>query len=258
MIVDTHTHLYLPEFANDETSAVERAIDAGVGHLIFPNVDFTTVSPMKELHSRFPANTSMAMGLHPTEVGENYAETLELIVKELESNRQDYKAVGEIGIDLYWDRTYEREQRDVFARQIEMATRHDLPVIIHCREGLDVALDVLKSVERTPRGVFHSFGGNENDVARIRSVGDFYFGINGIVTFKNCRLREVLPIIGLDRILLETDAPYLAPVPFRGKRNESAYIVETARYVADVLGVGLDELEAVTTHNACDLFRLDL
>lgn len=254
MIVDTHTHLYLPEF-EQPSEAVKRALDAGVGHMVFPNVDLTTVEPMLALHREFPAETSVAMGLHPTEVNADWEKSL----ADIEAFMRDgthYVAVGEIGIDLYWDKTFRREQMEVFARQVEWANELDLPIIIHCREGLDEVLEVLDGASAMPRGVFHSFGGDVDDVRRIRCRGDFYFGINGIVTFKNSRLREVLPEIGIDRIVLETDSPYLAPVPHRGKRNESAYIVHTAAYVAQTLGMTLEETAAATTRNAGSLFRL--
>lgn len=254
MIIDTHTHLYLPEFESP-ASAVERAIAAGVGHMIFPNVDLTTIGPMLSLNDEFPGNTSVAMGLHPTEVNGNWKEDLSVIESELDSGRR-YVAVGEIGIDLYWDKTYRQEQREVFARQVKLAVDRNLPVIIHCREGLDDILDVLSSAEKVPQGVFHSFGSTAADVERIRAVGDFYFGINGIVTFKNSKLREVIPCIGAERLLLETDSPYLAPVPHRGKRNESAFIVHTAAYVADILGVTVEEISDLTTDNARRLFNI--
>lgn len=254
MIVDTHTHLYLPEFDVPE-AAVKRALDAGVGHMVFPNVDLTTVEPMLALHERFPSVTSVAMGLHPTEVNDNWMDDLDKIERELKSGR-NYVAVGEIGIDLYWESKYRSQQRDALARQIAWANELVLPVILHCREGLDDLLDVLKSGNAAVNGVFHSFGGTADDVARIRETGDFYFGINGIVTFKNSKLREVLPVIGVDRLLLETDAPYLAPVPNRGKRNESSFIVHTAAYVASALGIDREELEEITTANARRLFRL--
>ncbi len=254
MIIDTHTHLYLDEFQPTPNDAVRRAIDAGVGKMIFPNVDCSTIEPMKLLQSAFPANVAMAIGLHPTEVGDNWEHDLAVIYGELQT--ADYVAIGEIGIDMYWDKTYRKEQMEVFARQIQWATERDLPIIIHCRDGLEEILEVLDGVEKMPRGVFHSFGGSPEDVERIRQRGDFYFGINGIVTFKNSKLREVLPTIGLNRILLETDAPYLAPVPHRGKRNESAYIVHTAAYIANTLGVDLDEVEMVTTASAETLFGI--
>lgn len=254
MIVDTHTHLYLDEFQPTSADAVRRAIDAGVGKMIIPNVDCSTIKPMKQLQSAFPQHVAMAMGLHPTDVGENWENDLAVIYEELQS--ADYVAVGEIGIDMYWDKTFRNQQMEVFARQIQWATERSLPIIIHCRDGLDEVLDVLDSVEKMPVGVFHSFGGTVEDVERIRQRGDFFFGINGIVTFKNSKLREVLPAIGLNRILLETDAPYLAPVPHRGKRNESAYIIHTAAYIADLFGVPLSEVENITTASATALFHI--
>lgn len=256
MIVDTHTHLYLPEFESP-SAAVERAIGAGVGHMVFPNVDLSTIEPMLALHKLYPDNTSVAMGLHPTEVGDDWESVLARIESEFDSTCE-FVAVGEIGIDLYWDKTYRLQQREVFRRQVNLAADRGLPVIIHCREGLDDVLDVLSSVERLPTGVFHSFGGSVADVERIRSIGDFYFGINGIVTFKNSSLRDVLPAIGIDRLLLETDSPYLAPVPHRGKRNESAFIVHTAAYVANVLCLSQQDVHDITTANASSLFNLEL
>ncbi|TFU94872.1 TatD family deoxyribonuclease [Barnesiella sp. WM24] len=255
-MVDTHTHLYLPEFESP-SAAVERAIGAGVGHMVFPNVDLSTIEPMLALHKLYPDNTSVAMGLHPTEVGDDWESVLARIESEFDSTCK-FVAVGEIGIDLYWDKTYRLQQREVFRRQVNWAADRGLPVIIHCREGLDDVLDVLSSVERLPTGVFHSFGGSVADVERIRSIGDFYFGINGIVTFKNSSLRDVLPAIGIDRLFLETDSPYLAPVPHRGKRNESAFIVHTAAYVANVLCLSQQDVHDITTANASSLFNLEL
>ncbi|MCM1093386.1 MAG: TatD family hydrolase [Lachnospiraceae bacterium] len=256
MIVDTHTHLYLPEFDNP-SEAVIRALNAGVGHLIFPNVDLGTIAPMKELYNAFSTQTSLAMGLHPTEITDIWEEDLERIKTELDSGTK-YVAIGEIGIDLYWDKQFREEQMKAFRAQCEWAVERDLPVIIHCREGLDEILEVFDSIERVPAGVFHSFGGTSEDIERIRRRGDFYFGINGIVTFKNSKLRDTLPSIGADRLLLETDAPYLAPVPHRGKRNESAFIIHTAAYVANHLGMTVEELSNVTTANAATLFHIDV
>lgn len=257
MLVDTHTHLYLDEFASEKAETVRRAIDAGVGKMIFPNVDLSTIAPMKSLHAEFPDNTFMAMGLHPTEVNSEWKHDLDLVKAELDAGGNDYIAVGEIGIDLYWDKTYRNEQMQVFSIQVDWAVERDLPVIIHCREGLDEVLEILDSKPIKPKAVFHSFGGTVEDVERIRCSGDFYFGINGIVTFKNSKLGEVLPAIGADRILLETDAPYLAPVPHRGRRNESAYIVHTAAKIADALGLSADKVAEITTANATRLFGIN-
>ena len=259
-LIDTHTHLYLPEFNGDNgddggADAVDRAISAGVCHMIFPNVDLTTVEPMTALAKRYPDNISMAMGLHPTEVGEDWSDCLAQI-DEIIADGKDYVAVGEVGIDLYWDKKYCEEQMQVFEHQARRAVELDLPLIIHCREGLAQALEVLQGVKGV-RAVFHSFGGDEADIDAVRRVGDFYFGINGIVTFKNSDLRRHLPAIGPERILLETDSPYLAPVPHRGKRNESAYLPLIAAHIAASTGKTTDEVAQTTTANAKRLFALD-
>ena len=256
MLIDTHTHLYLDEFQPSPSEAVVRAINAGVEKMIFPNVDLSTIEPMKALQKEFPQNAFMAMGLHPTEVSESWENDLDKVYKELIANKEKYIAIGEIGIDLYWDKTYRKEQLLVLRKQFDWAVEFDLPVIIHCREGLNEILEVLDAMENKPRGVFHSFVGTIEDVEQIRSRGDYYFGINGIVTFKNSKLREVLSTIGLDRILLETDAPYLAPVPHRGKRNESAYIVHTAAHIAQSLSLSMHHVETITTENAQKLFGI--
>ena len=255
--IDTHTHLYLPSFETEEENSsdvVARAIASGVDRLIFPNVDKTTVSPMHELADRFPDNIFVAMGLHPTEIGEDWEGVLSEIESHFRSNRR-YVAVGEIGIDLYWDKTFADQQMQAFDRQIAKAVDLNLPVIIHSREGLDQTLEVLQGY-RDVRAVFHSFGGTEKDVDAIRRVGDFYFGINGIVTFKNSGLKATLPAIGLERILLETDAPYLAPVPHRGKRNESSYIPLIGATVADALSTDTETVAEATTTNAETLFGI--
>jgi TatD DNase family protein len=256
MIIDTHTHLYLEEFQPNEADAVNRAIEAGVDTLIFPNVDLTTIEPMKALQRQFPTNIYMAMGLHPTEVNDNWLNDLKIVEDEYLNNISSYVAIGEIGIDLYWDKTYREQQMLAFERQAKLAAEHDAPIIIHCRDGLNEALEVLRGFNKVPRGVFHSFGGTNDNVDAIRAVGDFYFGINGIVTFKNSKLREVLPHIGIDRLLLETDSPYLAPVPHRGKRNESAFIIHTAQYVAMAMDTTLEHVAEVTSSSARTLFNL--
>lgn len=253
--VDTHTHLYDEGFENGGVDAVIRAIDAGVTHMIFPGTSIDEFAPMKSLAAKFPDNVSMVIGLHPTELTDNPAEALKKVEAELEDAAVKYVGVGEIGIDLYCcDRSHRQEQMDAFDAQCRMALDRGLPVVIHCRDGLDETLEVLGGLPSVPKGVFHCFGGTVADVERVRSVGDFYFGINGIVTFKNTCLRETLPAIGLDRILLETDAPYLAPVPFRGKRNESMYIPMIATQVSQSLGVSLDDVAKATSASASRLF----
>lgn len=256
MIVDTHTHLYLPEFEPDFTAAVDRAVSAGVKLMVFPNVDRKTIGPMRELNSLRPDNTLLAMGLHPTEINSDWESDLRFIEDEFRKHRSDYIAIGEIGIDLYWDQSFRKEQMDAFERQCRIAVSENLPVIVHCRDGLNETLEVLDSMGNKPNGVFHSFGGTVEDVDAIRRRGDFYFGINGIVTFKNSRLRDVLPEIGLERIVLETDSPYLAPVPHRGKRNESSFIIHVAEYIALVFNTSRKMVEDITTSNAKQLFSL--
>lgn len=257
MFTDTHTHLYLDEFENGGTDAVRRAIDNGVGHMIFPNVDISTIKPMKSLAAIFPGHTFMAMGLHPTEIKGTEDEALSVIEHEL-FHTHTYIAVGEIGMDLYWDKTFREQQMQAFEKQVAWAVKLGVPVIIHCREALDETIEVLSEFKgQNLHGVFHSFGGTCDEVDRIRSsVGDFYFGINGIVTFKNCKVRNTLPAIGIDRLLLETDSPYLAPVPHRGKRNESAYLIHTAAFVSQATGTDIETLSAVTTDNASHLFGI--
>lgn len=256
MIIDTHTHLYLDDFAPDNDEAVKRAIDAGVGMMIFPNVDLSTVTPLKQLAGRFPDHIRTALGLHPTEISENWRTDLAATVDLIRSHSKEIVAVGEIGIDLYWDKTFAAEQAEAFRTQASLAAELGLPVIIHCREALKEILEQFDLMETLPAGVFHSFGGTPDDVEAIRRRGDFYFGINGVVTFKNSRLADTLPAIGIDRILLETDSPYLTPVPFRGRRNESAYIVHVADAVSKALGLPRERVEAITTENARKLFNL--
>ncbi|MDE7397521.1 MAG: TatD family hydrolase, partial [Muribaculum sp.] len=195
MIIDTHTHLYLDEFT-DKPAVVQRAIDAGVGHMIFPNVDLSTYEPMTELHRQFPLNTSVAVGLHPTEINANWQSDLDKTLRHIE-NTPDIVAIGEIGIDLYWDKTYRREQIEAFLQQIQWAVERNLPAIIHSRDGFDEIIAVLSEFQTPPAAVMHSFTGTIDDIKRIREVApDIYFGINGIVTFKNSRLADTLPEIG--------------------------------------------------------------
>lgn len=256
-LTDTHTHLYDPAFDADGggSTAVDRAIAAGVERMIFPNVDTASVEPLETLAAQYPGRVFMAMGLHPTEVHPDWQPTLAAIEARILAAPERYVAIGEVGIDLYWDTTCRQEQIEAFERQARLAVQLDKPVIIHCREGLADTLDALRRVPGV-RAVFHSFGGTADDVAAIRAEGDFYFGINGIVTFKNSGLREVLPEIGSGRIMLETDSPYLAPVPKRGRRNESAYLPYIAQTVADALEMSVEKLAEITTANAAEFFRL--
>ena len=249
-------------FPDGGVEAAERAMEAGVGRLVFPCVDLKSLPEMERLHARFPGQTAIAIGLHPTELGKTAEENggepeWRSILREMKRRLDSggFAAIGEVGIDLYWDATRREEQMEAFAIQLGWAAEKRLPVIIHCRDGLEETLEVIGRHEgELPRLVFHSFTGGAEQVRRIREVCDPMFGINGVVTFKNApTLREALPEIGLDRILLETDAPWLSPAPHRGKTNESCRIPHIRDKVAETLGVTPEEVEAATDRNA-DIF----
>ena len=254
-MIDSHSHIYCDAFDEDRDAVVQRARDAGVSHIVLPGESVASVPLQVALHERYPDYISLALGLHPEEVNGDYLSELEQLRPLLD--RYPVVAVGEIGIDLYWDKTWCEQQHHALDIQLHWCHELGVPFIIHCREGLDDILDVMDNLDcPVPPGVFHCFGGTEADVERIRKRGDFYFGVNGVVTFKKSTVSQVLPVIGLDRLLLETDAPYLAPVPYRGKRNESAYIPLVNDFVAASLGVSPEVVSAVTDRNAITLFHL--
>lgn len=254
MYTDSHTHLYLKAFSDDREDMVKRAVDAGVMHMFLPNIDSSTTGDMFSLVDKFPIHCFPMMGLHPTSVKENYREELKSIETYLD--REGIIAVGETGIDLYWDKTFIREQEEVFKIQIGWAMALDLPLVIHSRESFP---EIFKALDETGgkglRGVFHSFTGNGEDLEKALSYG-FMIGINGIVTFKNSNLDEVVQSIPLTRLLLETDAPFLAPVPYRGQRNESSYLLEIAARVAEIHNLTKEEVGIITTRNAQNLFKI--
>lgn len=256
-MTDTHTHLYMEDFAGEEAAAVRRAIAAGVTRMVFPNVNASSIEPMKQLHESFPENTAMAMGLHPSDIPENVSEVLDGMERELATGR--YAAIGETGLDLHWpDSPALETQKAVFERQLRWGHEYGLPVIIHCRDARDEALEVIDRLlpEERPVMIFHSFTGNTEDVREIRRHCDPFFGINGVATFKNAGdVREAVKEIGPERLVLETDAPYLAPVPHRGTRNESAYIPAVLNVCAAILGTDPAEMENITDSNAADIFR---
>ncbi|MDE6339042.1 MAG: TatD family hydrolase [Muribaculaceae bacterium] len=253
-MTDTHTHLYMDAYAGEEAEVVRRAIEAGVRLMVFPGVSPESHQAMMDLHRAFPGETRVALGLHPTELGEDWQNTLDSMEPLLEEGA--FSAIGEIGIDKHWDDSNVEDQKKAFARQLEWAQRYNLPVIIHCREGVEETLDVIKDLKgELPKLIFHSFTSGPEDVRKIREVCDPWFGINGVVTFKNAKpLREALPLIGLDRMVLETDAPYLAPTPHRGERNESSYIPLILAKVAEILDIPAPEVERVTDLNAKNIF----
>ena len=248
-MIDTHSHIYSAEFDDDRQEVMQRAVDAGVTHIVMPNENLESVQRLLDTYNRWPECVSLALGLHPEEVHDDWADVLDRL--EPFFDQHPWVAIGEVGIDLYWDKTYRRQQMLALERQLAWCCARPLPVIIHCREALTEVLDVLGQFRgQMPQGVFHCFTGTPHEVDLIRQVGDFYFGIGGVLTFKKSTLPLTVPVIGLDRILLETDSPYMAPVPHRGKRNESAYVADVARCLATVLGTDLSTVDRITTDNA--------
>jgi TatD DNase family protein len=252
--IDTHTHLYLDAFDADRDLVITAAIERGVGFMLLPNIDSTSVGPMMSVCKAFPETCFPMMGLHPTSVKANYADELAHVETLLSPER--FIAVGEIGIDLYWDRTYEREQEEVFRKQIELALKYALPVVIHSRNSTDRIIDILNDIGNPLlRGVFHCFSGSPDQAHQIIEMG-FYLGIGGVLTYPKSGLAGVVLQTGLKHLLLETDAPFLAPVPYRGKRNESAYVVLVAQHLAELLKTDIKTVAEITTANAVDLFNL--
>lgn len=252
-MIDTHTHLYFPEYGEEIANVMAKCEEAGVSHMVLPNVDLESLPQMKNFQSLYPKNTSMAIGLHPTEVKENWKDFMKVMEEELAHG--NYVAVGEIGIDLHWDKTTLSMQKEAFKAQLKLAEKYNLTVIIHSRDATEETMEVIEKVKPEVPLVFHSFTGEIKDVERIRKSCDPFFGINGVVTYKNApALRDALPIIGLNRIVLETDAPFLSPAPHRGKRNDSSFLGYIRDKIAEVLREDPSTVEAVTDKNARDLF----
>ena len=253
ILTDTHTHLYSDEFTADIQQVVENALAKDVKYFLLPNIDSSTIDKMKELCSKYPNNMFPMIGLHPTSVNDRYHKELQLVIKELETNK--YYAIGEVGIDLYWDKTYSKEQDFCFRYQIELAKEFKLPLVIHTRSSFEGAIEILESLhDNKLTGVFHCFGGTWEEANRIIDLG-FKLGIGGVVTFKNAGLDKVVDHLELKDIILETDSPYLAPTPYRGARNESAYLYQIAEKVAHLKGVSIEEVARITTDNARELFK---
>jgi len=252
-MIDTHSHIYSEDFNADRDLVIQRAKDKGIQHIILPNCDSGTLPHMLALEKEYPGYCHAAIGLHPTSVKENYREELALIKSELE--RREYLAVGEIGIDLYWDKTWLAEQTIVFKQQIEWALEYHLPVIIHVRDSFRESMEALTPFKgKGLTGVFHSFTGTQDEALEIIAFGGFKLGINGIVTFKNSGLAAVVEKIDLKHLLLETDSPYLTPAPHRGKRNESAYVSFVCEKLASVYQLSAQEIDERTTENAYEIF----
>lgn len=250
--IDTHSHIYLQDFAADIDKALQRAEKEGIGLILMPAIDVSTHHQMLELENLQPGLCRAMMGLHPCSVKENFKEELKVVETFLESRQ--FVAVGEMGLDFYWDKTFTTQQYEAFHRQIEWALQYDLPIVIHSRNSIDECINVVAEHQQGKlRGVFHCFSGNEEQAKKIIDLG-FYLGIGGVVTFKNAGLDKVMETISLSHIVLETDAPYLAPVPFRGKRNEPSYLKYVVEKLAEIKQCSKEEIAAITTSNAEKLF----
>ncbi|MEJ4089757.1 TatD family hydrolase [Galbibacter orientalis] len=252
ILTDTHTHLYSEAFDEDRDAMIQRALDAGIERFFIPAIDSTYTQAMLELEKAYPKNVFLMTGLHPTHVKENYKEELKHI-EELLARRSFY-AIGEIGIDLYWDKTFLKQQQEAFKYQIQLAKKYKLPIIIHCRDAFDEVFEVLESEKGEDLfGIFHCFTGTLEQAKRAISY-NMKLGIGGVVTFKNGKIDTFLNEIPLTEIVLETDAPYLAPTPYRGKRNESLYLTEVAGKLVDIYNTSLKEIVTITTNNSKEVF----
>lgn len=253
-MIDTHSHIYSEEFDTDRAEIIDRARQVGITHIVLPNVDSESLPRMLELEAAYPDYCYASIGIHPTSIDENYQSSLQLVRSELE--RRSWVAIGEIGLDLYWDKTFLTQQIIALQQQLEWALEFDLPVIIHVRDAFRETMDALAPYRNKGlRGVFHSFTGSIDDAREIIEFGGFCLGINGIVTFKNSGLADTVSHIDLSHIMMETDAPYLTPAPHRGKRNESAYVQLVCRKLADIYLCTEKEIESITTRNALHLFN---
>jgi TatD DNase family protein len=254
ILTDTHIHLYAEDYLSDRDALIKEAMDKGVQRFFLPNIDSSSINALSELHQKYLGNCFPMMGLHPTSVKENWREELAIVETHFAENK--YYGVGEIGIDLYWDKTFVKEQEDVFKRQIELANYYNLPIIIHSRESFEEIYKILlEKRKEEPCGIFHCFTGNLDQARRAIALG-FYLGIGGVVTFKNSGLAEVVSNIELKHIVLETDAPYLAPVPFRGKRNLPSYILKVAERISEIKNIPLEEVARITTENSKKIFNI--
>lgn len=254
--IDTHTHIFEPEFADDRAEAVVRAVEAGVGTLCLPCINASSPERIEAMCVDYPGVCRAMIGLHPTELDDNYQCLLDTFYRRLQGEH-DYIAIGEVGLDFYWDDTRKKEQIDAFCRQIGWAHEMNLPLAIHSRNAFNELYDIMESFRaKNLTGVFHCFSGSEEEARKLLSFDGFYLGIGGVVTYKNSVLPAVLANVPLERIVLETDAPYLAPVPKRGKRNESAFIPYIAEKLAGVYSCSVEHVAAVTTANARRLFNL--
>lgn len=253
-LIDTHCHLYDEDFKHDRTEMIERAQKSGVERFYLPGIDSTAIDPMLELEKAYPGVCIAMMGLHPCYVKENYEQELAIVKEWLD--KRPFAAIGEIGLDFYWDKTFTQQQHEAFDRQMQWALELQLPIVIHTRNAMQETINAVKPfAAKGLRGIFHCFGGSYESATQIIDMG-FLLGIGGVLTYKNAGLPEVLSKIDLQHLVLETDAPYLPPVPYRGKRNESAYLVPIVERLADVKEMSAEKVAEITSENALKLFRL--
>ena len=253
-LIDTHCHLYAKEFEQDIAEVLGRAVDNGVEQFFLPAIDSTTLQAMLDLEARYPGKCIAMAGLHPCSVKDNYKSELQLIADLLQ--KRPFAAIGEIGLDFYWDKTYTQNQYDAFHQQIEWALLYKRPIVIHSRESMKESIAVVREHQKgSLHGIFHCFSGTLEDAKEIMGLG-FYMGIGGTVTYKKSTLPEILQEIGLSHIVLETDAPYLSPVPFRGKRNESSYLTYVVQKIAEATHSTVEKVAAITTENAKRIFGI--
>jgi TatD DNase family protein len=254
-MIDTHTHLYSEEFDTDRDDAIKRTVENGIAQLIIPSTDMSDFDAMMKLCTDYPKICFPAVGLHPTSVKHDYENELAFVEKQLNSTK--FVAVGEIGIDCYWSMDYIVQQRDAFEKQVKLAERHNLPIIIHARDSFAEIFSILDRIHNSNiKGVFHGFSGNREDYLKIKKYGAFKIGIGGVITFKNSKLPQVLEIIPITDIVLETDAPYLTPHPYRGKRNESSYLPIIAQKIAELKNISVEEIDRITSENAKTMFNV--
>ncbi|HMV08555.1 MAG TPA: TatD family hydrolase [Cyclobacteriaceae bacterium] len=251
--IDTHAHIFAKEFDADRDDMMQRAQDVEIGKIFMPNIDHTTIDSMLELERKYPAVCYPMMGLHPCHVKKDFEK--ELYIVESWLNKRKFSAVGEMGTDLYWDKTFWDQQVEAFTIQVGFAKKHNVPIVVHCRESIDQTLELVEKLQDGKlKGVFHCFTGSKEQAEKLVKLG-FYAGIGGVATFKKGGMENVLPHVPLDRIVLETDSPYLAPTPHRGKRNEPAYIPLIAQRVAELKNTNLADVQNATTQNALTLFK---
>lgn len=252
MFIDTHSHLYLQQFDNDIDEVIANAKASNISQIYLPNIDNSTTKIMLDLEKKDTSLFKSMMGLHPSSVDKGYKKELDIMRKELETGH--YVGVGEVGIDLYWDKTFKNEQIDAFDTQIKWANELKLPVIIHARDAMDLTIDLIeKNQDGNLKGIFHCFTGDINQAFRIIKLG-FYMGIGGILTYKKSGLDNVVREIPIEYLVLETDSPYLPPVPYRGKRNESSYVIHIAEKLAEIKTISVEEVGEITSNNAVKVF----